>query len=332
MAIVFSKASGVADSIYGKSQEPIKMMLEKEVNAFEEMSAIKKIFKNVPTTNFAEKMTAMTAMDEFEIVPEGGAYPASEIQESYSKVIEPVTWLNSFVITQEMMEDKKLTEIGQKAMGFTESYNLTREKYAGLVLANGVKGSFNYKGYMVDTTSADKKPLFYKEHPSVIKGQQAQSNLFADAFSKAALGAVETSMQMFTDDKGNVLNVSPDTIIIPNDYRLKNSVFEVIGSDKDPNTSNNGFNYQFGRWNVIVWPYLGEVAGAELPWILMDSKYNQRRGGAIDLDRLGLRIKSYIDNNNDNNVWNGRARFQFGFNNWRAFAIGGVTGGTTLVG
>ena len=33
--IVFSKASGVNDSIYGKSQEPIKALIESRVEAFE---------------------------------------------------------------------------------------------------------------------------------------------------------------------------------------------------------------------------------------------------------------------------------------------------------
>ena len=64
----------------------------------------------------------------------------------------------------------------------------------------------------------------------------------------------------------------------------------------------------------------------------MDSRYNQSRGGAVMVDRVNLSVKSYIEDKTDNNVWAGRARFVGGFNNWRAFAIGGVTGGTTLVG
>jgi hypothetical protein len=43
------------------------------------------------------------------------------------------------------------------------------------------------------------------------------------------------------------LGLVPDTIIIPNDAMLKKEVFAAIGADKDPNTANNGFNFQFGR-------------------------------------------------------------------------------------
>ena len=332
MAIVFSKASGLNDSMFGKSQEPIKMLLDREVDAFKEMSAIPKIFKTVNSTNYAEKITSRTSMSDFERVAEGGAYPMDDMQEGFSKVLEPYTWKKAFTITQEMIEDNKLMDMEASALGFTDAYNRTRERYAGAMLAGGVGAKTTFNGKVYDTNTADGVPLFYKEHPSAIKGGKKQSNLFADEFSKDMLGAMETEMQNFADDKGNVLNVAPDTIIIPNDYKLKNAVFEVIGSDKDPSTSNNGFNYQFGRWNVIVWPYLGKVAGATAPFILLDSKYNMSRVGGAIIERVSLRVHSYVDENNDNNVWNGRARFGIGFNNWRAFAIGGVTGGTTLVG
>ena len=140
-------------------------------------------------------------------------------------------------------------------------------------------------------------------------------------------------MHDFRGDTNEILDVAPDTILIPDEYTLKRDVFAAIGADKDPATSNNGFNYQFGRWNVIVWPYLNEflAAGAK-PWILMDSKYNKTYGGAIWLDRENLTVKSRIDEGNDANVWTGRSRFVAGFNDFRAFAVGGVSGGTALIG
>ena len=331
---IFSTVSGVADSIYGKSQEPIKLMMQKELESFEENSAIPKIFKNVKTTNFAEKFTTMLAMDDFTPVGEGGAYPESEKGEGYSAIIEPDTWKNKFFLTQEMMEDKKSFEVSSKTLGFIQSYNRTKEKFGATLIENGANTSIKYKGKTYSTACADGKALFSAEH--TMKGAKGtQSNKFADAFSKEALSAMETAMQNITDDKGNILNIAPDTIIIPNEGALKLDVFATIGADKDPNTSNNGFNYQFGRWNVIVWPYLQAIAGAAndaTPWILMDSKFNETQGGAIWLDRLDLTVKSYIDNGNDNNVWTGRARFGAGFNNWRAFAIGGMSNASSLLG
>ena len=45
--IIFSEGSGVANSVFGKSQEPIKAMIESGVEAFEEKSLISNIFMGV---------------------------------------------------------------------------------------------------------------------------------------------------------------------------------------------------------------------------------------------------------------------------------------------
>ena len=83
---------------------------------------------------------------------------------------------------------------------------------------------------------------------------------------------------------------------------------------------------------MIVWPYLNDfITAGTSPWILLDSKYNDENGGAIWSDRTALEVKSRIDEGNDANIWSGYARFIAGFNDWRAFAVGGVTGGTTMI-
>ena len=141
-------------------------------------------------------------------------------------------------------------------------------------------------------------------------------------------------MQNTVGDNGELLAINPDTILIGNDAALKSTVFSVIGADKDPATANNGFNFEFGRWNVIVDPYLTQalklLGKTASPWILLDSSYIQENDGAIFQNRVKLNVKSEIDTNNDNNVWKGRARFTGGFVDWRFAAAGGMTGGTAL--
>jgi hypothetical protein len=174
--------------------------------------------------------------------------------------------------------------------------------------------------------------VFSKVHRSATKSSYTQSNLFADAFFVDALSAGETKMQLFADDDGNLLDISPDTIVIPNLYQLKKAVFAAVGADKDPATSNNGFNYQYGRWNIVVWSYLNQyITESTAPWILFDSKANGIYGGANWLDREKLTVRSTLDENTDANVWRGRARFVAGFNDWRPLAVFGVTGGTQAV-
>ena len=331
--VYFTEGSNLQQSVYGKSQEPIKMFIEKKAEAFEAQSIVNKIFAMDKSNNYAEKYTAMTAMSGFMPVGENGEYPSDNMQESFSRVLEHMTWKDSFRISQEMVEDSKLIDLKKQPASFIAAYYRTREKFGAALLAGAIKGekSVSFAGKSFDTFAADTECLFSKAHPAKISGVAAQSNQFAETFSADALGAVESAMQDFRGDTGEVLDVAPDTIIIPNSHTLKKAVFEAIGADKDPDSSNNGFNYQFGRWNVIVWPYLNQfLTDANTPWILMDSRYNEEYAGAVWLDRITLTVHSTIDDETDANVWRGRARFIAGFNDWRAFAVGGVTGGTEL--
>ncbi len=331
--LTFSKSSNLNNSIFGKSQEPILFNIEKKAEAWEEKSQLKNIFMMENSKNFAEKITSVTSMDEFLPVGEGGAYPKADMQEGFSKVIEPETWKSEFVITREMIEDSKLLDLKHKPVAFTDSYYRTRERFGARMLAGAISGtdiSLNGKTYSV--SGADGLSFFNNAHPSKVNGE-TQSNCFSNLFTKSNLGKIVEKMSLFKDDNGNILNISPDTIVIPYNADLIDTVFSVIGSDREPNSSNNNFNYQFGMWNVIIWPYLNQfitTSQTNMPYIILDSSYNQQNGGAVWIDRVPLEVRSAIDDNNDNNIWKGYARFMCGFNDWRAMAVGGVAGADTI--
>ena len=332
--ITFSEGSGLNDSIYGKSQAPIRMMIEDKAESFEEKSILKELFMFDTSKHWAEKYTSMTAMDGFDPVGENGAYPLDGMQEGYSKTLEHVTWKNSFSISRELMEDGKLIDLKKKPVGFVKSYYRTRESLGAALFGAALQGAkvADFRGKKFDATAADGATLFNAAHKSKVKGAN-QSNMFSDAFSVDALAYAEAAMQNFKGDNNELVNVAPNTILIPNDAALKKAVFAAIGADKDPDTNQNGFNYQFGRWNVLVWNYLNQfIADGVQPWILCDLDYNTEYGGAIFTDRTALDVRSTIDENTDANVWRGYSRFTAGFNDWRAFAVGGVSGGTTLLG
>lgn len=332
--ITFMEGSGVTDSVFGKSQAPIRMFLEKRAEAFEQESMLPHIFSMGTSKHWAEKFTSMTGMDGFQPVGENGDYPTDGMRESYSKTLEHMVWKDSFALSREIVDDGKLMDLKKKPAAFVSGYYRTRERFGSALYAHAInkKLTAQFSGKEFDTTSADGKCVFAADHPSILLKKGAQSNLFADAFSVDALGAAETEMQNFRGDNGEILAIAPNTIMIPNDYKLKKDVFAAIGAEKDPNSANNGFNYQFGRWTVIVNPYLNPFLAKGLsPWIIMDTDYNEENGGAVWLDRVALEVKSKIAAN-DANVWNGYARFIAGFNDWRFAAVGGVSGGTQLIG
>ena len=333
MGIIFTEGSGLQDSIFGKSQEPIKMFLEKRGEAFEEQSLLPELFNMDSSSHWGEKLTTLTAMNGFQPVGENGNYPTDEMQEGYAKFLEHMTWKDSFAISREMVDDAKLMELKKQPANFITGYYRTREMFGAALFGGAIQRAttVNFRGKTFSTAGADGKSLFATDHPSKL-GKAKQSNCFADAFSNKALAAIETEMQNFKGDNGEVLDVAPTGILIPNDYETKMAVFEAIGADKDPATANNGFNYNFGRWDVCVWPYLNQfVTAGTKPFIVYDKNYNKEYGSAVWLDRVKLEVRSEIAGNDANN-WKGYARFIAGFNDWRGFAIGGITGGTTLIG
>ena len=333
-SIVISISSRVVDSIYGNSQAPIRSYVMKRAEAFEQESLLPKLFRMERSRHWAEQYGGETAMENFVPVGEGGSYPLTGFEESFQKTLVNETWKQSFAITRELVDDAQLGKMKQRANKLMTSYYRTREMFGRNLYAGGLLGTeVQIGGKKFSTASADGKKLFATNHIAKVKGNQ-QSNAFAGDFSAANLDAVETMMQNTKGDNGELLAIAPDTILIPNDAALKRKVFEVVGADKDPDSGDNGFNFQFGRWNVIVDPYLTmalqQLGVQTAPWILLDSKFIQENDGAIWQDRVKLELSSEIDDNNDNNKWKGYARFTGGFVDWRFAAAGGVTGGTAL--
>lgn len=334
MNITFSEGSGLNDSVYGKCQAPIKMFVEKKGEEFEKTSVLKDLFLMGTSKNYGDLMTSMTAMNGFEPVGENGAYPSDGMQEGYKKLLVYETWKDKFSISAEMVEDGKLVDFKKRPAAFMTAYQRTRELFGAALYAGAMKGEkkVTFRGKQFDITGADEVPLFHTAHVPKVKGAK-QCNCFSDEFSVDALGRMESAMHLFRGDNNEILDVAPDTILIPEDPDLKKAVFAAIGADQDPTTANNAFNYQFGRWTVITWSYLNQflTAGTK-PWVLLDSAYNKDYGGAVWNDRIQLALRSVIDDNTDANVWHGRSRFNATFNDWRFAAVGGFAGGNSLAG
>lgn len=332
MNITFSESSGLNDSIYGKCQAPIRMFLEKRGEQFEQQSVLKDLFLMGTSGNYGDLMTSTTAMSGFQPVGENGAYPEDGMQEGYNKMLIYDTWKDSFSVSREMIEDGKLMDMKKQPAAFMTSYHRTRELFGAALYAGAISGRnmVKFRGREFDINGADGVSLFHTAHKPKVTGKN-QTNKFSNEFSVEALGMAETAMHLFKGDDDNILDVAPDTILIPENAYLKKAVFAAIGADKDPTSSDNAFNFQFGRWNVIVWSYLNQFLDAgSKPWILMDSKYNQNYGGAMWNDRVKLEVRSTIDENTDANVWRGRSRFNACFNDWRFACVGGIAGGTDL--
>lgn len=329
--IIVSEASARNDMLYGKWQGAVISFLEKRLEQVDRKSLAGKVFKKVNSTHWAESFGSLTAIGDFKPSPENGKYPVSDFEQGYSKILKNYTWKNSFAISREMLEDGNLINMKKQPAGFVTAYERTRERFFANLLGSALQGLTvaKFGDEEFDVTGADGATIFATDHVGKVSKKNI-SNAFSDAFSADALGEAMTRMQNIKGDNDETLALSPDTLVIPNLTGLKKDIFAVIGSEKEPGTGNNDFNYLFGNLNVIVWPYLNDfiTPGSE-PWILMDSKYMEQVDCAVWLDRVPLTINSVVDEN-DANRWKGRARFGGGFVDFRGMMAGGVAHGEAL--
>ena len=335
--IIFSESSGVADSVFGKSQAPIQEFILSTAKTREETeSAYKRIFKMTKSTHYAEKYGGMTGMKGFRPTAENGANSRDGMQETFSKTLNNIRWTDSFVVSHEMVEDALIMDFKERPQAFIDGYFDTREDYAAAIVGNALMGktTFDYYGQQLDLTGADGLSLFNEAHPSIVNPSNVQANVCSNVLSAEALDLVETAHQNLRDDNMKSLQIAPMTIVIPNTAQAKRIAFAAAGSERDPVTNNNAFNYQVGRWNILVWQRLNdyvECDGEQFPWFTLDEAYNQRFSSLIFQDRSELQIKSHIDDSNWANVWSGIARFVAGFKDFRGVYAGGVVGAPELV-
>ena len=73
----------------------------------------------------------------------------------------------------------------------------------------------SFKGKTFDITTADAQPPVLHGPPGQGGPAATSATCSRTPFSADALGKMETAMQVFRGDNDEILDVSPDTILIP---------------------------------------------------------------------------------------------------------------------
>lgn len=351
--IIFNIQEAINNSAFNVLQEPIKMILENEVEAFEKESIIPKVFVMKTSDKYREEYRSTTTMDGFKPTEDMEVAGISDFQEGYSKQFVFQTWTNSFVVSKQTIEDNQMMSIEPKAMGFIKSYGRTREEYAVNMLGAALGGELSDKqkalkitklsGLGMDTVDGSiegtKQQYFHNKHKGVqINGKSlvTQSNKFyanldlndgtQGNLEERVLDVIEqvaSKAKKFKDDKGNIVPVNYTRIILGEDYRLNDIIMRGLKSKYGSPMGGNGVNLVYGKYEVVTNPYLSDVKGftdADHGIILMDPQRNKEGLGAVWFDRAPLAVRSYKDDKTEANVWAGRSRFGAGFGDFRAMS------------
>lgn len=335
MAITVTFGAGVLQSEFGLLQAPLRSYIEQFGGIQNDEEKLwDKVFVKRKSEHWGEAYSGETDVEDMVPVGESGDYPSTSFQEAYSKIVANVTFKQSIRISQEAIEDGKLTDLKKKADKLTRGYHRGKARIEAAHIGNALQGNtgFAIRGFNFDTTCADGQCVFYTAHAPKVYGG-TQSNKFADAFSADNLFKAVLKMQDLKDENGNTIGIKPDTILIPSyNATLVKAVLVAIGSLQTPGSGNNDVNPLFGNFNVLISNYLNDYVdktASNPPWILLDSTFNEEGDGNIYQERIPLSVRSELAANDDN-VWKARARYGIGFKDWRQMMALGITGGSSL--
>ncbi len=227
-----------------------------------------------------------------------GRVQYDNVNKGYKARFTHVEFAKGFYVERTLVEDNLFSNIWDRAEGLGDSAFRQREKSAANVFANAFTDTgIDREDFPIG--GPDNVGLCSTAHPNSPTDSTTQSNKGTRVFSKDNVAATRQAMLEFADDRGDVLDVMPDTILVPPE--LEDAAIEVTKSQLDPDSANNAVNPQQGRYRVVVWHYLTDNNN----WFMIDSPRMKRdliwyervpvefaRDG--DFDTLQTKFRAYM--------------------------------------
>lgn len=213
------------------------------------------------------------------VKPEGEAIAFDSMTQGFLTRYTHITYALGFIITDEMIEDDQYMVVGQKrARALAYSMRQTKE----VVGANVYNRAFNSA-----FPGGDGVELLSLVHPNTAGGTFANELATAADLSEAALEQACIDIMKFSNDRGLLISVMPQSLIIPVDL-----VFEaerILMSPLQSGTANNDINVlkAMGKFpkGIVANHYLTDQDAWFIRTNIPDGmKYFERRADDFDED------------------------------------------------
>lgn len=164
-----------------------------------------------------------------------------QLSESYIQV-ENYDWEASIEIDQNLLEDEQYDQVFKQAQRLGQRFIEHLPKLFAQRLSEALDGTI---------TADDGQNFFATSHSDGDSG--TQSNKLTQALDDDGLTAAANAMMLFNDDKGEILNLVPDTLIIP--VALRKSAKQIVESTS-LSSATQLKNIHFEGFDIVVNPYL----------------------------------------------------------------------------
>lgn len=208
--------------------------------------------------------------DMFNEFEKAGSVTYDQFDPGFLTRLEHREYAGGYIVKQKLLEDNQYPEAGiprkvtQRVEKLGSAAAIHRERSAAALFNNAFTDSgVDAEGHPV--AGADAVGLCSTAHPVAPGSGTTQSNEYTLALTPANLTTVKLGQRGLTDDKGQLIAMHPDRLLVPPE--LSETAWVINNSELDPLSANNAKNPHKGRWNIIEWDYLTDANA----WFMIDS-------------------------------------------------------------
>lgn len=232
--------------------------------------------------------------------------PAGLLEHEYT--IKNKTWEASIAVDRAALEDDLYGQIKLRVQGLARESKRHIDELVFSLLADGFTALCHDGQYFFDT-----------DHSEGDSG--TQSNKGTTALSATSLQTAITSMMKFKDDRGKLLGIAPDTLVVPPDLQwtaleLLNSTYYPELIDPAAGSQKLAANPMKGKLDLVVSPYLTDTNN----WFLLATKWVVRPvifQSRVPVEFAALEGASENGFMRDQYIYGVRARYNVGFGLWQ---------------
>jgi phage major head subunit gpT-like protein len=252
-----------------------------------------------------EKVSSVGAFGDFSDFDTSGQIVYDDIAQGYDTKIEFKQWVSGFQVERKLYDDELYGIINKKPRGLAISAQRTREKHG----ASPFNDAFSATG-TENMTGMDGLSLCNSAHTSnASSGYTNQSNTGTTALSATAIEATRRLMAAWTDDRGNIIAVNPDLILIPR--ALEETAWTIIATKGKVDSAENNANFHYGKYKLAVWDYLSDSNN----WFFIDS--TMMKTMLEWYDRIPLEFGQETSFDTFISKFRAYMRYGRGWNDWR---------------
>ena len=216
----------------------------------------------------------------------------------YLKRFTHVEFAKGFVVQRKLIDDNLTSIAFDNANELGDSAFRKREKSAAAVFNNGFTDSgTDVEGFPI--AGPDGVGLLSMAHPYSPVDATTQANEGTLTLTRDNVRTTRQAMMAFKDDRGDKLNIMPDSLLVPPE--LEDDALVIIKSTLDPQSANNAINPQSGRFSVATWHYLTDATA----WFMLDTARMKRDliwyeripvefGREEDFDTFQAKFRAYM--------------------------------------